>query len=58
MPIVDSPDDEGTSFLSNRGMHNIWILGKLKPESAHGKPRQPHTIARGLASQYPQPMMS
>jgi predicted permease len=31
MPIVDSPDDEGTGFLTNRSMHNIWILGKLKP---------------------------
>jgi len=54
MPIVDSPDDEGTSFLSNRGMHNIWILGKLKPDVS---PRQAtdnlNTIARGLASQYP-----
>jgi predicted permease len=54
MPIVDSPDDEGTSFLSNRGMHNIWILGKLKPDVS---PRQAtdnlNTIARELASQYP-----
>ena len=29
MPIVDSPDPEDTNFLSNRGMHNIWVLGKL-----------------------------
>ena len=31
MPIVDNPDDEGTDFLSWRGAHNLWILGKLKP---------------------------
>jgi len=31
MPIVDSPDDEGTNFLSNRGMHNVWMLGQLAP---------------------------
>ena len=32
MPMVDSPDDEGTNFLSGRGMHNLFILGQLKPE--------------------------
>ena len=30
MPIVDSPDIEGTDFLSWRGAHNLWVLGKLK----------------------------
>jgi predicted permease len=54
MPIVDSPDDEGTGFLSNRGMHNIWILGKLKPDVS---PQQAtdnlNTIARELARRYP-----
>jgi predicted permease len=54
MPMVDSPDDEGSGFLSNRGMHNIWILGKLKPDVS---PQQAtdnlNTIARELARQYP-----
>src|SRR5438105_1407080 len=31
MPIVNSPDDEGTGFLTNRGMHNLLILGRPKP---------------------------
>ena len=31
MPIVDSPDDEGTNFLSGRGMHNLFVLGQLAP---------------------------
>ncbi len=30
MPIVDNPDIEGTDFLSWRGAHNLWVLGKLK----------------------------
>jgi predicted permease len=55
MPIVESPDDtEGTNFLSNRGMHNIWILGKLKPGIT---PEQAsdnlNSIARELAREYP-----
>ena len=55
MPIVDSPDDEGTNFLSIRGMHNLWILGKLKPGVT---PQQAtdnlNAIARELARQYPE----
>jgi predicted permease len=54
MPIVDSPDNEGTNFFSNRGMHNIWILGKLKPGVS---PQQAtdnlNSIARELARQNP-----
>jgi len=54
MPIVSSPDYEGTNFLSNRGMHNIWILGKLKlgvtPQQASDNL---NTIARELAREYP-----
>jgi len=54
MPIVDSPDDEGNGFLTNRGMHNIWILGKLKPDVS---PQQAtdnlNTVARELARRYP-----
>lgn len=55
MPIVDSPDDEGTDFLSWRGSHNIWILGKLKPGvSSQQATDNLNTIARALARQYPQ----
>jgi predicted permease len=54
MPIVESPDYEGTNFLSNRGMHNIWILGKLKPGIT---PEQAsdnlNSIAGDLAHEYP-----
>src|SRR5215471_1439263 len=31
MPIVNGQDYEGTEFLSWRGNHNLWILGRLKP---------------------------
>lgn len=31
MPIVNSPDDDDTNFLSSRFMHNLWILGQLAP---------------------------
>jgi len=54
MPMVDSPDAEGTDFLSKRGSHNIWILGKLKPGVS---PQQAtdnlNAIARELARLYP-----
>ena len=50
MPIVDNPDDDSGDFLSNRGMHNLWVLGKLKagvtPEQATDNL---NTIARELA---------
>lgn len=54
MPIVDSPDNEGTDFLSWRGSHNLRILGKLKPGVT---PQQAadnlNSIARELARQNP-----
>jgi predicted permease len=54
MPMVESPDDEGTGLLSNRGMHSILILGKLKlgvsPQQATDNL---NTIALELARQYP-----
>lgn len=31
MPIVNTPDDDATNFLSTRFMHNVWILGQLAP---------------------------
>lgn len=55
MPIVDNPDYEGTDFLSWRGSHNLWILGKLKPGVT---PEQAtdnlSAIAHQLAKQYPE----
>src|SRR5205823_2671960 len=32
MPIVDNPDNEGSDFLSWRGSHNLWVVGRLKPD--------------------------
>src|SRR5439155_1366084 len=32
MPIVESPDTEGSDFLSWRGSHNLWVVGRLKPD--------------------------
>jgi predicted permease len=48
MPIVDSPDDEGTGFLTNRFMHSIWILGRLKPEVS---PKQATDNLNSIASE-------
>jgi len=31
IPIINAPDYENTDSLSSRAMHNLWILGKLKP---------------------------
>ena len=54
MPIVDSPDSDGTDFLSWRGAHNLYILGRLKPEAT---PQQAtdnlNSIAQELAHQNP-----
>jgi len=54
MPIVNGQDYEGTEFLSWRGNHNLWILGRLKPGAT---PQQATDdlggIARTLAKQYP-----
>jgi predicted permease len=54
MPIVEGEDYESTDFLSWRGNHNLWILGRLKP----GVTPQQATddlrgVARQLAKQYP-----
>jgi len=54
MPIVDSPDNDGANFLSIRGMHNIWILGKLKPDVSPAQATDNlNAIARELARQNP-----
>jgi predicted permease len=54
MPIVDSPDDEGTNFLSNRFMHNIFVLGKLKPDSTTQQASDNlNAIAGELSRQFP-----
>ena len=54
MPMVDSPDDEGANFLSIRGMHNIWILGKLKPDVTPAQATDNlNAIASELARQNP-----
>ena len=54
MPIIDSPDNDGANFLSIRGMHNIWILGKLKPDvSPEQATDNLNAIASELARQNP-----
>src|SRR5205807_9908410 len=50
MPMVDSPDDEGANLLSIRGMHNIWFLGKLKPDVTRA---QATDNLNGIASELP-----
>jgi predicted permease len=54
MPIIEGTDYEGTDFLTWRGNHNLWVLGRLKP----GVTLQQATddlngVARELAKQYP-----
>lgn len=55
MPIVDRPDNEGTDFLTWRGAHNLFVVGRLKPEIT---PQQAtdnlNSIARELARQNPE----
>jgi predicted permease len=54
MPIVDSPDDEGTNFLSNRGMHNLWMLGQLAPGVSPKQAEENlNAIAREMEHQNP-----
>ena len=54
MPIVNGQESGRTDFLSWRGSHNVWILGKLKPGVT---PQQAsdnlNSIAHVLAKQYP-----
>ena len=54
MPIVEGRDYETTAFLTGRGNHNVWLLGRLK----EGVTEQQATddlagIVRDLAKQYP-----
>lgn len=54
-PIVNGQDYSDTNFLTNRGMHNLFVLGRLKP----GVTPQQATdnliaIARDLARRYPE----
>jgi predicted permease len=54
MPIVNTPDEEGVNFLSNRSMHNLWILGQL---ASGVTPQQAtdnlNTIAQVMARENP-----
>lgn len=55
MPLVDNPDNEGTDFLSWRGSHNLWVVGRLKPDVT---PQQAtdnlNAIAAQMAGQDPE----
>ena len=54
VPMVNGQDYSDTNFLTNRGMHNLFVLGRLKPGVT---PQQAtdnlNAIARELARQYP-----
>ena len=55
MPIVNDPSNEGPNFLSGRGMHNLWILGRLKPGmTAQQASDDLNSIAQQLRSQHPE----
>jgi predicted permease len=54
MPIVNGQDYENSDFLSNRGTHNLWILGRLMsgvtPLEAGA---DLNSVARELAREHP-----
>ena len=55
MPLIDSPDDEGTDFLTNRAQHSLWILGKLKPGVSPKQAKDNfNSIANELKRQFPE----
>jgi predicted permease len=55
MPVVESPDYDGADFLSWRGGHNLFILGRLKPNvTTQQASDNLNSIARELAHQYPE----
>jgi len=55
MPIVNDPSDEGPNFLTGRGQHNLWIVGRLKQgvtaQQANG---DLNSIAQQLRKQHPE----
>lgn len=54
MPIVDSPDDDAASFLSNRFSHSLLVLGRLKPSVTRQQATDNlNSIARELARENP-----
>jgi len=54
MPIIEGQDYESTEFLTWRGNHNLWILGRVKPEVTVQQATEDLTgVAYGLAKQYP-----
>jgi predicted permease len=55
MPYVNTPDDEGTTFLTNRSMHNLWLLGQLAPGvTAKQAEQNLNAIAKEMAKQNPE----
>ncbi len=54
MPIVNGQEFATTDFLSWRGAHNIWVLGKIKPGvTLQQATDNLNAVARVLAKQYP-----
>ena len=53
-PIVDKPEITGGEDLDERGNHNAWIVGHLRPEvTPAGATSDLNTIAASLAKTYP-----
>jgi predicted permease len=54
IPLVDNPYDQDVNFLSNRWNHNLWILGKLKPNVTLQQASDDlNSVAYQLRKQYP-----
>jgi hypothetical protein len=55
MPYVNTPDDEGTNFLTNRAAHSLWMTGQL---ASGVTPKQAeenlNAIAQEMAKQNPE----
>src|ERR1700733_6508800 len=53
-PIVDKPEINGGEDLEERGNHNAWIVGHLRPGvTPEGATSDLNTIAASLAKTYP-----
>ena len=53
VPMLNEAQIEGYSFLESRGSHNVWVIGRLKPDvSVVQAESDLNTAARHLASQH------
>jgi predicted permease len=55
MPYVNTPDDEGTNYLTNRSMHSLWMHGQLLPGVTPKQAEENlNAIAKEMAKQNPE----